>query len=81
MHHNKPAKRMEWPSQSPDLNPIEKLWYDLKIAVHQRNPSNLKEPEQFLHEGVNTFARHFIWPKIGFSTLGHKYNMLHHQAY
>ena len=33
---------LEWPSQSPDHNSIETLWYDLKIAVHQRNPSNLK---------------------------------------
>ena len=41
---------LERPSQSPDLNPIENLWYDLKIAVHQRNPSNLKELEQFCLE-------------------------------
>ena len=38
---------LEWPSQSPDLNPIESLWYDLNIVVHQRNLSNLKELEQF----------------------------------
>jgi hypothetical protein len=37
---------LEFPSQSPDLNPIENLWYDLNIAVQQWNPSNLKELEQ-----------------------------------
>ena len=41
---------LERPRQSPDLNPIENLWYDLKITVHQRNPSNLKELEQFCLE-------------------------------
>uniref|UniRef100_A0AAZ3QLZ5 Tc1-like transposase DDE domain-containing protein n=1 Tax=Oncorhynchus tshawytscha TaxID=74940 RepID=A0AAZ3QLZ5_ONCTS len=41
---------LECPSQSPDLNPVENLWHDLKIAVHQRNLSNLKKLEQFCLE-------------------------------
>jgi hypothetical protein len=28
---------LEWPSQNPDLNTIENMWYDLKIAVHQHS--------------------------------------------
>uniref|UniRef100_A0A3Q3JS38 Transposase n=1 Tax=Monopterus albus TaxID=43700 RepID=A0A3Q3JS38_MONAL len=41
---------LEWPSQSPDLNPIEMLWGDLKRAVHARNPSNISQLKQFCIE-------------------------------
>lgn len=41
---------LEWPSQSPDLNPIEMLWHDLKKDVHARKPSNLAELKQFCRE-------------------------------
>ena len=37
---------LEWPSQSPDFNPIEHYWGDLKIAVQQHSPSNLTELER-----------------------------------
>ncbi|KAK3533287.1 hypothetical protein QTP70_014310 [Hemibagrus guttatus] len=38
---------LEWPSQSPDLNPIEMLWHDLKKVVRARKPSNVAELQQF----------------------------------
>ncbi len=41
---------LKWPSMSPDLNPIEHLWRDLKIAVARRHPSNLRDLEQFSKE-------------------------------
>jgi hypothetical protein len=36
-------KVLEWQSQSPDLNPIEHLWAELKKCVRARRPTNLTQ--------------------------------------
>ncbi|KAK6323112.1 hypothetical protein J4Q44_G00054510 [Coregonus suidteri] len=38
------------PSQSPDLNPIEHLWRELKVRIAQRQPRNLKDLEKVCME-------------------------------
>ncbi|HWY33658.1 MAG TPA: transposase [Nitrosopumilaceae archaeon] len=37
------VKRISWPSQSPDLNPMENVWAVLKANVSNHKPTSTKE--------------------------------------
>ncbi|XP_047014723.1 phosphoribosyltransferase domain-containing protein 1 isoform X2 [Ictalurus punctatus] len=44
--------------KSPDLNPIEHLWDELKRRVHQRGPRNVKDLERFCMEERSQIPHH-----------------------
>ena len=41
---------MDWPANSPDLNPIENLWNIVKRNVERKMPQNQKDLTDFMKE-------------------------------
>ncbi len=50
--YKKHFKVLEWPSQFPDLNPIENLWRELKLHVAQRQSPKPERSGENLYGGV-----------------------------
>ena len=48
--HNHGVDLIDWPAWSPDLNPIEELWHDLKTRVYGRHPHTMEELERCITE-------------------------------
>ena len=58
--------------QSPDLNPIDMLWKNLKRSVHARKPTNIHELKHFCEEEwakippsrrmglINSYRKHLV---------------------
>ncbi len=51
---------MKWPPQSPDLNPIENLWFILDHILKERSPSNDDELFDVLSEGWKTIQSELL---------------------
>lgn len=47
---------LEWPPQSPDLNPIEWLWFTLKDMVNARKPTSIPDLKNKLLDEWNSIS-------------------------
>ena len=47
---SKKIRILDWPGNSPDLNPIENLWSILKDKVSEKQPTSAKMLEQAIKE-------------------------------
>jgi transposase len=64
---NEVPEVIDWPSNSPDVNPVENLWSIIKRRVEKRKPINLQELDMFLHEE---------WDKTDMLVLNHLVNSM-----
>ena len=62
---------MDWPPQSPDLNPIENIWGFMKIKLLDFNPKNRQELKNILLK---------IWEELPSEFLGKLIKGMHNRC-
>ena len=56
---------LEWHSRSPDVNPVENLWQDLKARMMARKPANSTQLESFAKEESTKLAQEMCGKLVG----------------
>ena len=51
---------LEWPSYSPDLNPIENYWWPIKNAVEGQEPRTLENWKETIVKTWDSQGIHFV---------------------
>ncbi|KAI6659723.1 hypothetical protein LOD99_10692, partial [Oopsacas minuta] len=54
------VRRIDWPSNNPDLNPIENLWGVLKHRIMVNAPKTIEEVEIMIYSQWETFEPDFL---------------------
>jgi transposase len=57
---DKRIRLIDWPSYSPDLNPIENVWGHIKKQIARKRPRTLAELEQNLLELWNSLSKEYL---------------------
>ena len=57
---NRKINVLDWPSQSPDLNPIENLWKELNFRTKSRKVNTEEELYEVLPKEWNTIDSSFL---------------------